>query len=309
VALALSDIRTRLQDLYGNTLSSEDTFYNRIINDAYQKLCALADWWWLEDYTVLRFSAPVTTENFDCTIATADIVSSAAADTVTTAMVTGWAVTGNHTYRITTIDSASHPQTITLDANFIEASTVYAMKFWNDTITLPTAFDHAVQVVPRKDPNTKPLRHVDLAEIEGYGPDLSAQETDIAQVYSIYKEATIDADQFRMRIFPPPDVTAEYVLRFVQTPVNMANDADEPALPLKHQSVIADMARLELLKVTGANQDEIQTWEGEALKGLQRMFADQVKKGNMQRAFGRRGSADTKTIPWKLTNYTVGDPI
>ena len=309
MALALSDIRTRLQDLYGNTLSSEDTFYNRIINDAYHKLCALAEWWWLEDYTILRFDAPVTAENFDCTLGTAEIVSSAAGDAVSANYANGWCFTGEHTYRVLSMDATAHTQTITLDANFIEASTVYACQFWNDTITLPTAFDHAVQLAPRKDPNHKPLRHVDLAEIEKYGPDLSSQEVEIAQTYSVYKEATIDADQFRLRIFPPPDETAEYALRFIQTPIDLANDTATSAVPLKHESVICDMARLELMKVTGAAGDEIQTWEGEALKGLQRMFSDQHKRGNVQKTFGRRGTKATDFIPYKMVNFTAGDPI
>jgi hypothetical protein len=271
-------------------------------------MCALADWWWLESYEILRFDAPVTANDFDCVLGTADIVPSASADLITTAYKFGWAYTGEHLYRVLDIE-ASSPWTITLDANFIETSSAYSVTFWNDTLTLSTAFDHSVSVAPRKDPNYKPLRHVDLAEIEKYGPDLSTYEEDVAREYAIYREDTIVSNRFRMRIFPPPDTTAEYFLRYIMTPADMANDTASALVPVKHESVLADMARLELMKVTGADPGEIAVWEGETTKGIGRMGMEQNKKGNMQRSFGRRGGRETTILPYKLTNYTVGDPI
>lgn len=304
--MQLTAIRTRLQDVYGNTLTSEATFYNRIINDAYHKICALADWWWLETYEVLTFDAPlVSARDFDCVLATADIVASAASDTITSVYNFGWAFTGENTYRITTVDGT----TVTLDSDFIEASSCYQMAFWNDTKTLCTAFDHAVSLTPRGEPNYKPLAHVPLEQIEAYGADLVGHETSVARWYSIFKESVYDADQFRIRIYPPPEETTEYVMRYIQTPVDLSADTDEPLIPNKHVATLVDFARLELSKVAGVNPDEIAIWESEAQKGISRMLLDQSKKGNVIRQFGRRGTRQTTVMPFRLVNVTAGDPI
>ena len=304
--MQLSAIRTRLQDVYGNTLSSEDTFYNRIINDAYRKVCALADWWWLETYEVLTFDAPmVSARDFDCTEATADIVASAASDSVTSAYNYGWAFSGENTYRITTVSAL----TVTLDSDWLETSSAYQMAFWNDTKTLATAFDHAISLVPRGEPNYKPLAHVPLEQIEAYGIDLVGHEYEIANVFAVYKETAFEADQFRIRIYPPPSEVTEYVMRYIQRPVDMSSDTDVPLIPEKHVQTLIDFARLELAKVAGVNADEIAVWDTEAQKGLSRMIADQMKKGNVLRRFGARGVKRTNIMPVRLVNVTAGDPI
>ena len=304
--MQLSDIRTRLQDVYGNTLSSEDTFYTRIVNDAYHKICALADWWWLETYEVLTFDAPlVSARDFDCTESTADIVASAASDSIASTYNFGWAFTGENTYRITTVSAA----TVTLDSDFIETSSCYQMAFWNDTYTLSTAFDHAVSMTPRGAPNYKPLTHVPLEKIETYGADLVGHEAEVAGRFSVFKESVYDADQFRVRIYPPPEEITEYVLRFIQTPADLVNDTDEPLIPNKHVATLVDFARLELAKVAGVTPDEVQLWETEAQKGISRMLVDQSKKGNVLKQFGRKGTRQTTIMPFRLVNVTAGDPI
>lgn len=306
----LSDYRTRLSDVYGNTSTSDDTFYNRIINDAYRKLCALSDWWWLETYEVLTFNAPVVTgKNFDCTNGTADIIASAAGDAVGTAYLNGWVFTGEHTYRLLEIDTAASGLTYTLDSDFIETSSAYSITFWNDMQTLPTAFDHAVSLFARLDPNRKPLQHVELMDIEEYGPDVTPHYNDVGHMFAVWRETAIDDDQMRLRIFPPPSETCEYVLRYIQTPTDMATDSSTAMVPAKHEGVLVDMARLELLIVTGADQSEIAFWQNQVNMGLARIMSDQHKRGNVQRRFGKRGVVRDQLLPYRLTNYTTGDPI
>lgn len=304
--MQLSAIRTRLQDVYGNTLSSEDTFYNRIINDAYRKVCALADWWWMEAYEVLTFNAPVVSAlDYSCTQATAQIVASAATDTVTTAYNYGWAFTGENTYRVSTVSAL----TVTLDSNWLETSSAYQMAFWNDTKTLSTAFDHVISVAPRGQPNYKPLAHVPHEQIEAYGPNLVGHEDKIARLFSITRESVFVPKRFRIRIYPPPSEVTEYVMRYIRRPIDLVADTDEPRIPEKHVQTLVDFARLELAKVAGVQPAEIEIWETEAQKGIGRMIMDQTKKGNVLRQFGRRGMRRTAVMPVRLVNVTAGDPI
>jgi hypothetical protein len=304
--MQLSEIRSRLQDVYGNTLTSEDTFYARIINDAYAKLCALADWWWLETTQVLRFAAPMTTADYIFSVTSNTVAASAADDWLGADYVNGWLYTGTHTYRVLGTAAAS---VYTIDANYIGTAATIAATFWNDTITLPTAFDHVISVAPRNDPNYKPLDQVRYEDIERHGPDLSGLETETAQKYAVYRDIALDSDQARLRIYPPPDETAEYLMRYVTLPTALSADGDVPLLPVKFHNVLCDMSRLELLKVTGAPADEVAVWEGEVAKGVQRIFSEQYHRGGMKRRFGRWGRKTLGKMPYNLIDYTLGDPV
>ena len=302
--MQLSEIRTRLSDVYGSTLTSDTSFYDRIINDAYRKLCALQDWWWLETYEVLRFNAPMATaHDFLCTAGVA-VMSASGTCMISTAYNYGWCFTGNNTYRVTSVNAAA--STVTIDALFLEDSSAYSLTFWNDTLTLPSAFDHVVQIAPRKDPNYRPLRQVDLEHIEQMGPNLEGYEDSIGVCYAIFRESSIDIDQARIRIFPPPYETAEYAMRYIQNPSVLSADADSPLLPTKFHSVLVDMARLELLKATGAPDDETASWETEIAKGVNQIVRDQHRKGNKLMQFGRWGAQHGNVLPFRMTNYTVG---
>lgn len=302
--MQLSDIRTRLTDVYGNTLTSESTFYNRVINDAYVKLCAMTDWWWLEDYCVLRFNAPMVTEHdFTCTV-TSSVISASGTAMLGAEYLYGWISVGSHCYRITGVTTAA--STMTLDALFMDPTTVYSCTFWNDTLTLPTAFDHVVSLAPRRDPNYRPLRQISLEEIEKRGPNLEGSECECGEAYAIYRETSFTKTAARIRIYPPPDSTAEYAMRYIQCASVLSADSDVPLLPPKFHSVLVDLSRLELMKVTGANPDEISAWEGETSKGLMQIMKEQMRKGNVLRQFGRFGTQKQVSLPFKMTNYTLG---
>ena len=77
-------------------------------------------------------------------------------------------------------------------------------------------------------------------------------------------------------------------------------------IPPKHHGCLVDMARMELMKVTGAEANEVSYWEGEAQKGLSLMLQDQYAKGKVKRTFGSYGYITQTGMPWKLTNYTEG---
>lgn len=301
--MQLSEIRTRLIDLYGNTLTSEIDFYNRIINDAYAKICASGEWWWLENTVVLRFDAPMVSGDFLGTIGTTTFKASVADDWPGSSYVSGWAYTGNYTYRLTGTAAAS---TFIIDAPFIETTTSYGCYLWNDVEALPSAFDHAIQMVPRNDPNYRPLRQVELSEIERHGINLEGAESEIAESYAVFHEGSANSVDQKIRIFPPPEETAEYIMRYIQAPSILSASTDAPLIPLKHHQTLVDLARLELSKVSGANPDEIAIWETEVQKGMARMVNDQLKRGNPLRVFGRQGRVGTLRLPFKLTNYTLG---
>ena len=234
----LSDIRTRLQDVYGSSLSSEEAFLDRIINDAYMKLCAMSDWWWLEDEWIARFEAHVK----DITVtATQNSSSLTSSSTLEAAYDEGFLWSGEHLYRINSISQT----TITIDAQWIESSGSYEVTVWNDMITLPTDCDRVVEVLCRNAPKYRPLRMVDLGDIELYGPNVSKHKRKIADRFAVFKEVGRDTG-LRMRIFPPPYELAEYVLRYRVNPSELSTDTDVPLLPEKYHRTLCVLAIADL---------------------------------------------------------------
>jgi len=306
--MQLSEIRQRLIDVYGNTLTSESTFYNRIINDAYSKLCAMGSWWWLETSTVLNFQATIASAHYVTAVEGAStVIASAAGDMLSDDYLYGWMYTGEHTYRIRSINSAS--LTMTLDGEWLEVSSVYSVDAWNDQQLLPSAFDAVVSVVPMNDPNRRPLRQVDPEVIAANGPDMSGLEEETAREFAVYRDAAISGDKFFIRIFPPPQEECEYVIKYRRTPVALSSDTDVPLLPEKFHSAIVDMARLELATVAGLSGNEVLSMERQAMRGMAMIMRDQLRHGNKLRRFGTSGIVNFKELPVKLTNYTAGDPI
>lgn len=303
--MQFSEIRTRLIDVYGGKLNSDTDLYNRCINDAYHEICAFTQWWWLETYTALTFSAPVSQGvAYDCTEGATAIAPSTAAGALSTAYINGWVATDDYTYRITDVTTAS-PYTVTIGFAFIETTTAYSVNVWNDTLTLPDDFDQAIAMAPMLDQDVQPLAHVPFEELEAQGPDVSDQYVDIAQVYSIYRETSITTN-FRVRIWPPPDTEITYVFRYRAFPTDMSADTAVPLIPAKHHSVLVSAARHKLMVVTGQDRQEVDYWQQQTLQGLDRMVRDSMRRGKVKRRFGTYGTVITQDLPWRLTNYTEG---
>lgn len=299
------EIKTRLTDVYGGKLTSDDALYSRCVNDAYHKVCSFNQWWWLETYTALTFSAPVVQSvPYTCVKGAATVAPVTAAGALTTAYDYGWFSTDENTYRISGVTAAS-PYTVTVDSAFLETSGSYTISAWNDTLTLPDDFDQAVAVAPRMDDRMKPLAHVPYEEIEAYGPDMSDQDLDVARCYSIYRETSI-ASGYRVRIWPPPDTSIDYILRYRQFPADLSADGDVPLVPAKHHSVLVDMSRLELLTVTGAEKIEVDHWVQQMVSGMNRMMRDASQRGKVKHRFGSYGSITENNLPFRLLNYTEG---
>lgn len=305
MAMTLSDYRTRLTDLSGVDLNLNEDRLNRIVNDAYLELAAAADWWWLETYEVLRFSAPVTTKSFVCNVGTADMTPLATADQVTTAYVFGWAATGEHTYRISAVATAT-PYALTLDAKWIEASGTYAIALWNDALPIATACDIPVALLPRNDPNTTPPRFTTQREIETHGPDVSDYATEIANMYTTYREPIYRSSQLALRVFPPPDEVCEYVFRYKQTATAMGDDTATTLIPPKFENCLIAAAQLKYLKLNREDPDLISNFELEFQKALMIMRQTQNRSSSIIRRMGRRGTTHEERMLFKLTNVEEG---
>lgn len=310
--MQLSEIRTRLSRIYGNTITADDDYYDEIINDIYRDICAMHAWHWLETFEVVSFNAPVVADkNYTNVLGPGNenhLNPSASADVISSSYNFGWAYTGEHTYRITTVETSGSD--VVLDANLIgddATATAFSCTFWNDMVTLSTAVDHVVQVVPRSE-QRKPLKQVDLREIEQYGPNVSNMAREVANVYALFRETVYDTDQIRMRIYPPPDEDVQYTVRYYQNPTALSSDSDVPIIPVKHHSVIVDLSMVRLLGPEGVPQ-EISFWENQAAKSVARLYDDQTQHGNKDRSFKRRGIVTAKPLRYKLSNCTLGDPV
>jgi len=301
----LSDYRTRLQDFYGSNLADDDAFLNRIINDSYRELAAIADWWWLESSELLRFEAPMTALTVVAAVGTADIVPSGTAY-VGTAYTLGWAATGDRTFRVSAIDAAS-PYTITLDGDWPDASATTTVQLWNDMLTLSSDCDWPVAISPRNDPNNLLLRQVDQAQIESYGANLSGKEQEIAREFAFFREPTYTSSSVRIRIFPPPDEIAEYQCRYRAFAAEMANDTASTLLPTKHEMTLVNLATMKLAKIRREDPDIIAYYADEYNRSLAAMLEDQNRLGSTDARVKLRGlSQAAMAMPFRLTNVTQG---
>ncbi len=300
------DVKQRLTDVYGGKdLSNDDDFYGRCVNDAYGKICAYKQWWWLETYTALTFSAPVVINvPYTCIKGLTTIQPAVAGGALPAPYTHGWISTDENTYRVLAIN-ASAPYEVTLDTPFLETSGSHNINAWNDTLPLPDTFDRVVGMAPRLDQNVQPLANVPFSEIESRGPDMSEHYVDVAQLFSIYRETEI-SDGFRVRIWPPPDTPIDYIFRFRQTPVDLSSDSDIPLIPTKHHTVLADAARMELLVVTGGEQQEVTYWTQQMLAGLDRMIRDANRRGKAKYRFKGHVSVTEQALDWRMVNYTQG---
>lgn len=303
--MTLAEIITRLQDVYGNTLSSSDAYYGRVVNDAYFKICSEAEWWWLEKDQVLVANAPATSAVASATMGTAAMILSAGLPTTYGSKL--WLEAPERVYRIATIVTAS---SVTLDSPWLETtSTAISVNIWGDTFTMPTDFDTPVSVSYRGDSNYKPLTQVTLADIEAYGTNVFDWATDVADRYCVYPNPsnTATSKTFLMRIFPPPDETTEYLLRYRMCPTALSGSTDVPFLPERYHPILVDFAKLELYKNEGEDSDRVQFQEQEVAKGMAMLIRQNSQRGNVNRKFGRRGAVDnTLETRVKFSNTETG---
>jgi hypothetical protein len=300
----LADIRLRLQDFYGSTISDDDAFYNRVINDAYLELAGLADWWWLETSELLRFTAANTAVSVAANTGTAELVLDPGA--VATAYKFGWLSTGGQTYRVDDVTASGTGVTLTADANFIEGSATYTCNIWNDTLTLNSQLDRPVGMWPRNDPNRKGLQHVQPEQIYAFGPDVSSYATEHADRFCILKEPAYASTDTRLRIFPPPSEVAEYRFDYLQVPTAMANDTASHLIPQKHEVGLVAFAMLKLAKIDRDNPDLVMNFDVDYQRALARMIRDHERRGGIMTRVKRRGIESVGRMDFRLTNVTAG---
>lgn len=303
--MQLSEIRTRLQDIYGNTLGSNDDYYNRVINDAYHKLCAMGDWWFLEKDWVLTVNTPVTSYTpVTATLGSPTVVPSAGISFATVYGILDWVKAADRTYQINAAVTAT---ALILDSNWLDATnTAATISVWGDIFTLPTDCAYVRQVSCRGDPNHKPLQQVNLGDIEAYGPDVSDYGYEFGNRYAVFRDPdqnSTASQVLKLRIFPPPDETTEYLVRYRIEPQDLSADTDVPFIPPQYHQCLVDAARLELLKIEGEDADRIQAWEQELARSVRRLFNEQAKRGKILRRFGRRGYvSDAPAVRFKMKN-------
>lgn len=287
--MTLAEIITRLQDVYGNTLSSSDAYYTRVVNDAYFKICAMSEWWWLESDRIILANAPATSIVASATLGSVAMHLSAAVPT--TYGLNTWIEAPGRMYRVVTVSGVAD-MTFTLDTPWVEAtSTELPVNIWGDTFVLSTSFDNPVSLVPRHHTSYKPLVQVMLSDIEAFGINIFDHATEVADRYCIYAnpDDTGPSKTYLLRIFPPPSEVTEYLFRYRMCPATLSAATDIPYLPERYHHVLVDMAKVELFKNEGEDADRIQLAEEEAMKGMSMIMRQNSQRGQINRRAGRRG--------------------
>ena len=302
----LSDLRTRLTDLYGPAATNEESYYNRIINDAYKELAAITRWWWLEKETIVTTKAVATTITVDTTDGSTNLDFTATSTTLDDAYDGGWLHSGEHTYRI--IDASDSVGEIVIDSDWIESSDSDAsVSVWNDIFDLPSDYDDIIDVIPRSEPNYRPLRQITPQEMFAYGIDVYDNATEHANVYCIFRESD-KSIYSRIRISPPPSLEVEYAVRYVAFPAAMSLDADIPLLPEKHHMALAYLSRLRLLKDRREDPDVIGNAEIDAQRALQRLWREQKRSGALTYRAGRKGIRKNPPLEFNVVDATSESP-
>lgn len=303
----LAEIRQTLIDIYGNTLTSSESYYNRVINTAYRKIAGLADWWWLEGSTVLTCHAPHG--SFLCTAVQDDaditsVVGSTTAHSFTSAYTPpAWFETGDRIFEITAADATAG--TLTLDSAWVDASsTAQSFTMWKDTYELPADCLKVLGVVPRGSPNTMPLRQILPEDLDAHGFLIGQYNTDIADRFCVFHDGSND---FYIRVYPPPRKKAEYLVRYFREVTALVLDADEPLLPTNHHPLLVDQAKVELLKNEGEEAVRVQQFESEAAQGMARLYREQSRRANALHRFGRRQTVlSAPPLPFSMKNTEAG---
>lgn len=307
----LGEIITRLEDVYGNTLTSSDAYYTRVVNDAYVKLCGIADWWWLEAESDLTLNAVVRNYTITAT-------SGANTATFSTALPGAYGPRSwiksdcGIIYRVATVLSSTSVQ---LESNWQSTTTTAeSITIWGDSAQMNTNFEYPLSVSAYDDQNLKPLRQVSLASLEAFGANTSEYATEIPDRFAVYMDKSklsTEAKTQLLRYFPPAKLrTAGYtrlLIRYRLAPPLLTSTLEIPYLPLKYHSILVDMAKLELFKNEGEDPDRINLFELEVQKGIQMLIRNNSQKGKIERRFHRRGIRDAGTnIPVTFIN-TAGN--
>ncbi len=298
----LSQIRERLQDLYGSTLVSDDTFYDRIINDSYRDLAALGDWWWLESHEILRFSAPVTAITVVASADATTLDAAPSADALGTAYSYGWLSTDDYTYRLEGVSTSAYA----IDAAWIGGSATSTVQIWNDMLTLPSDFDHIISLAPRNEPSRKPLSHVEYEDIEAFGHDVASFQAEVADRFAVFRDTAYFSADFRLRIFPPPDQVAEYLCRYILSPGEMTTATATTLIPGKHEGTLVALSRLNLARICREDSDVIQSLAADVADGVSRMIRDQRARGGMKVRMKLRGTIERIPQMFRLVNVEAG---
>lgn len=304
--MTLSEIRTRLEDLYGPAATNETTYYNRLINDAYRELCGITTWWFLEKQTIIRTTGIAISVTVDAT-QDSDLLTPESFSAIDNeAYDGGWLATGNHVYRI--LEAHNSIGEVKLDSNWIEASNSAAeVNIWQDTYSLPTDFDEIREVIPRGLSAKRPLQHVTPGDMDAETVEIFRDATEFAHKFCIFRETDKDTN-YKIRLYPPPDEEAEYVIKYIACPSDMSADSDIPLIPIKFHDAIVNTAKMKLLKDRREDAGVIRDFEIEAEKSLRRLWAAHKTQKGVFIKFGRTGIKQAGYMPYKPVNVTSESP-
>lgn len=301
----LQAIRTRLEDLYGPTNTSELEYYDRLINDVYNELCSITTWWWLEREVVITTTGYAKSSTVSATNGSSVLTPDSSGEWLDD-YEQGWVSDGSRVYRI--LDSSNSIGDIKLDSDWIgDTDTEASVNFWRDIFQLPTDFSDLVSVLPRSYPGKKPLQVVSPHQIDAETPQIYHQATEHAIKCCVYRETDKDV-YYHLRIYPPPDQEVEYVVRYICLPSDLSSSDDEALIPSRYHNVISDMAKLKLLKDRREDPDVIQNAEIEAQKGLSRLWKAQKRSKAQTWVFGKRMTKHARMLSYKPVNVNSESP-
>jgi len=294
--MQLSEIRQRLIDFYGNTFSEDTEFYNRVINDVYQEVCSLADWYWLKKRESKRLEGIVKDVTVTLTDGSTAVTLSSAPSTV---YRYGWLAVPStadekgreRVYRLVELSGDAG----TLDQKFIGTSGSYEVTIWNDWIYLTGD----VRILSCWAVRSVDLKQ-ELSEVSlDWWTERPANVHDYARRAPLRYAVTVDRDRHSgattwIRFWPPLNEVVEVEYEYRLEPTDLSQDSDEPYIPKRYHGVLVAGGIMRLAKIAREDPDVVAQWQAEYDRHLRHLWRDQLASVTEPRRFGRRKRRDIR---------------
>ena len=228
-----SELKTRVANETGMDLTIDDSIVGEWINSAYNHICGILNWPWLEKQSTIQTVADITTGTVSVNSAsTALTFSSGPAVSVANQYMIQFTDTSDDWYYISSHTAGSTSAVLSVpyaDSSNLSGGAYILRKVF---YSLPSDMDRMIDA--RQTIEKQKLGAIDVRTFDRYLPDPTATGTPL-----YYYMVGLDANQYwQIGLYPVPTTINNIQLRYLQKPTELSSDTDTPLLPVKFHDVI-----------------------------------------------------------------------